>query len=143
MYSSVYEHAGLIDTSAVLAVLDPRERFHGDASAYFEGRTPIAWASLNVTAHEAYTRARYNGSTCKRACAHFDFLRQHNIRLLEFSAEDEAGARQLLLRYSDQRISFHDALCAVVMQRLGIYKVFSFDRDFLILGFELLPGIYA
>lgn len=143
MLSSLYANAGLIDTGAVLAVLDSRDRFHNDATACFNEQEAVAWASLNVTGHETYTRARYNGCSSNLALAHYDFLRQRKVRVLEFQTEDEVAARDILRRYSDQRISFHDALCASVMRRLGIYKILSFDRHFLVLGFELLPGIYA
>jgi predicted nucleic acid-binding protein len=45
-----------------------------------------------------------------------------------------------LEKYSDQKISFHDALCAAVMLRIGAYRAFAFDKHFWIMGFEMLPG---
>jgi predicted nucleic acid-binding protein len=38
--------------------------------------------------------------------------------------------------------SYHDAVCSAMMLRSGIYKIFTFDRDFQILGFQILPGIF-
>jgi len=69
----------------------------------------------------------------------FDLLRSTDIQVLDFEPQDESAARDLVTRYHDHKISFHDALCAAVMLRLGIYKIFTFDRDFQILGFETLP----
>jgi predicted nucleic acid-binding protein len=70
-------------------------------------------------------------------------MRSERFRLLEFQASDEIFARGLLAKYDDQRLSFHDALCAAVMFREGIFKIFSFDRDFWLFGFQVLPGAIA
>jgi predicted nucleic acid-binding protein len=139
---TVYRDIVLIDTAAVVAVLEGTERFHEHAKAYFSEQPTVVWASLNVTAHEAFTRARYGGSYCERALTHFDFLRGENIRVLPFEAADELSARAILIKYADHRLSYHDALCAAVMRRVGIYRVFTFDHHFAVLGFELVPGTF-
>ena len=56
------------------------------------------------------------------------------------SPGDEKSALAILERFSEHAISFHDALCAAVMRRLGIYRVFTFDKDYWVMGFEVLPG---
>jgi predicted nucleic acid-binding protein len=45
-----------------------------------------------------------------------------------------------LERFKEHGLSFHDALVAAVMKRLGIYRAFAFDRHFWLFGFEVLPG---
>ena len=49
----------LIDTSAVVALLDKRDGRHQEAKLFFE-TCSLDWAAVNVTAHEAFTRLRYN-----------------------------------------------------------------------------------
>jgi predicted nucleic acid-binding protein len=92
-----------------------------------------------VTAHETYTRARYLLGFDAALQAH-DLLRGKEIVPVLFTEYDEAQARLTLEKYREHKLSFHDALLACVMKRVGVYKVFSFDRDFYILGFEILPG---
>jgi uncharacterized protein len=141
MVRSIYEHIALIDTAAAIALLDPTERFHKDATTCFQ-HSDVAWASLNVTGHEAYTRARYKGADPSGAVEHYELLRGYGVTVLAFESGDESSAIAILRKYSDQSLSFHDALCAAVMTRLGIYRVFTFDHHFLTLGFELIPGLY-
>jgi len=137
---SVYEHVALIDTSAVIALRDPTEQFHKDAVQFYSTNTHLVWAVLDITSHETYTTVRYRGAT-SRALEHYSFLRStKGFRLYRFSDDDEGDAIGILKRYADQCLSFHDALCAAAMKRLGIAKVFTFDRDFDTLGFVVLPG---
>ena len=137
---TIYEHIALVDTSAVIALHDPNDRFHASARAFLEN-THLRLVALNVTAHEGFTRGRY-GHGLDRGLAHFDFLRSSRLDCICFTKSDEVAAYSMLVQYADQRLSFHDALCGAVMLRQGIYKVFAFDKDFFTFGFELLPGIY-
>ena len=135
-----YEGAALIDSSAVIALHDPSEQFHSDAVGFYSKSSELAWYTLDVTAHEVFTRVRYRSSVV-RALEHFDFLRNTNdLRLFRFEPDDEHEAREILTRYSDQGISYHDALCAAAMKRLGILRIFTFDSDFAVMGFEVFPG---
>lgn len=139
MLRSVYERTLLIDTSAVVALFEPGDRYHPEAQSYWATREEFRWTAVNVTAHEAFTRGRY-GKGYERGRRHFDFLRSQQVDVLNFEKSDEQEALALLQKYQEHRISFHDALCAAVMKRIGIYRVFSFDKDFWIFGFEVLPG---
>ena len=94
---------------------------------------------LDVTSHECFTRVRYASSYTK-AREHFDFLRENTrVKLLRLEASDETNALRLLEKYAEHALSFHDALCAAVMLRLGIPNIFSLDDDFSILGFVVYP----
>jgi predicted nucleic acid-binding protein len=138
---SAYENAAIIDTSAVLALHDPYDQFHEPAVRLF-AHVPryLFWVVLDITTHETYTRARY-AHTFSAAMEQYNFLHQNGFRLVRYLPDDEAYAEQLLVKYADHQLSFHDVLCAAVMGRLGIYKIFSFDSDFSVLGFEVMPGV--
>lgn len=124
----------------MVALHDPADQFHGEARTLFAARASTAWVALDVTAHESYTRSRYRLDYVA-AIEHYRFLRQNTrIELLRFRAEDEDEAEAILSRYAEHALSFHDALCAAAMKRIGIFQIFTFDRDFAILGFALLPG---
>ena len=135
----IYSDFALIDTSAVIALEDSRENHHREAKRFFEAQSGLTWAAVNVTSHETFTRIRYRRDVVS-ALSGFDFLRTGGVVGLDFEKADEAKARDLLIQYGDHKISFHDALCAAVMHRNGIYRIFTFDKDFWILGFEVVPG---
>lgn len=131
-----------VDSSAVIALLSPEDQFHDLARQFFENADGFVWLALNVTTQELFTRVRY-GHGLPEALSRYDFFRGEQFRLLTFDSDDETSAREMLAKYSDQRLSFHDALCAAVMMREGIFKIFSFDRDFWVFGFQVLPGTTA
>lgn len=138
---SAFEGAVLIDTSAVIALHSTAEQFHSEAANLYSTAVGFAWYSVDVTSHECFTLIRYR-DTFEAAMEHYQFLRNSSlITTLRFTPDDEAEAEAILHRYNDQDISCHDALCAAVMKRIGIARVFTFDRHFYVLGFEVLPGV--
>lgn len=142
MIGVVYDRMIAVDTSAVIALLNPRDQFHGPAKRFLESSAGARWFALNTTAHEVFTRLRYDEGL-QEAFAGYDLVRSEPFQVLKFGADDELSARQILEKYADHTLSFHDALCGAVMLREGIFKVFSFDRHFWVLGFEVVPGVTA
>lgn len=140
MVGIVYDHLVAVDSSAVIALRDPSDRYHAEAVEFYKGTSGVTWLVLNATSHELFTHVRYRSDTSK-ALAAFDFVRSNQFKKTEFGQADESRARALLEKYCDQELSFHDALCAAVMLREGAYRIFSFDRDFWLFGFEIVPGI--
>jgi uncharacterized protein len=138
MVGHVYDQVAVIDTSAAIALFNSKDEFHSEAKVFFEG-SDLVWFAVNITGHELYTHIRYNENT-PRALQHYDFIHSPVFRVLTFNDEDENNARTLLEKYNDQDLSFHDALLKVVMIRNNIYKIFSFDHHFWILGLEVVPG---
>lgn len=131
--------AVLIDASAAVALANAKDQFHVIAKRFFDSTTDILWVTMNATAHESYTRARYDFGF-QKAITLYEFLKKDPLYYIRFESDDEEKAIHLLKKYSDQDISFHDALCAAVMKRIGIYRAFSFDHHFYNFGFEVLPG---
>ena len=61
---------------------------------------------------------------------------------IEWLRADLADWRQALLlmrKFADQGVSFTDCVSAVMMKRVGIKRVFGFDRHFEALGFRVWP----
>ncbi|MBM4036055.1 MAG: type II toxin-antitoxin system VapC family toxin [Planctomycetes bacterium] len=139
MNGSLLAQVVLIDTSAAVALEDPGDQFHKDAKAFFTSAADVVWASVNVTAHEAFTRARHRLGYEPAICL-YDFLTGEEVYRIPFASQDEVQARRQLERFREHRLSFHDALIAAVMKRVGIYRTFAFDRHFWLFGFEVLPG---
>ncbi len=140
MSGFLYEDIGLIDTSAVLELHREDSRFHAEAKRFFKESSDLRWCVLNETSHEAFTRQRYDEGF-GAALEAYRFMRDVRFIQLEFGKEDEDRAMELIHKYRDKTLSFHDALCAAVMIREGIYQVFTFDSDFWCFGFAVQPGM--
>lgn len=136
---TLYANLILIDTSAVIALLDPSDQFHDRASEFWSEAGSYRWCAVVTSSHETYTRARYAHGPV-RALDGFTFFASPQVERLWFDASDEDAAVQLLKKYSEHRLSFQDALCAVLMLKRGVLKAFTFDSDFWTLGFEVVPG---
>lgn len=131
--------AVLIDTSAVIALHDHRDQNHAEAIDFFSDRIQsVCWVVINCTKHESFTRIRYRADL-NWALKVYNFLSQELIFQINFKDIDEEATLALLREYKDQKLSFHDALCAATMIRLGIYRIFTFDTDFIPFGFEVFP----
>lgn len=131
--------AVLIDTSAIIALNDPKDQYHVSAIDFFKTRIDsVQWVVLNSTKHESFTRARYRLNFDK-AISIYDFLSKELIYQVSFKEIDEQKTLNLLRKYKDEKLSFHDALCASIMLRLGLYRVFTFDKDFIVFGFDIFP----
>ena len=141
MFSEIYEREVLVDTSAVIALHDPKENKNSVAVEALASISDHNLSALNVTSHESYTRARYDLSY-RAASEVYDFLRNQKVNVLCFDKADEIEAKRILDKYEDHDLSFHDALCASVMKRVGIFKIFTFDKHFQIMGFEVIPALY-
>lgn len=137
----VYRNLVLIDTSAVIALHDPTAKHHVDIRHAYASAESITWAAIDITSHECFTRVRYK-SHFQAALETYSFLCNPAFRRLSIDGSDEKDAIAILQKYQDQKLSFHDALCAVVMKRTGIFRVMTLDRDFSVMGFELVPGVY-
>jgi len=141
---ALYANAVLIDTSACVAAFDEADALHTEATTTLAQLTSdghYLLCAVNVTAHESFTRIRYN-ARLNAGLLGYSWLRSEGLETIQFSDDDEREALSLIRKYSSVRLSFHDALCAAVMLRLGIYRIFSFDADFWAFGFELIPGSY-
>jgi predicted nucleic acid-binding protein len=137
--ASLFARAVVLDTSIVFARHCERDRRHKRAVAALESLGPTSLYAVNVTAHETFTRLRQDVGL-DGALDGYEFIRAKGVTTLEFNALDEQGALASLRKYKDQNLSFHDALCASVMKRVGIYKIISLDKDFFTFGFEVFPG---
>ena len=72
-----------------------------------------------------------------------EFLRdmsETSIPVLRAQANDEERAREIIFRYDDKRFSLTDAISFAVMERLGMQRAFTFDRNFSQYGFEVLQA---
>ncbi|MFZ5647858.1 MAG: type II toxin-antitoxin system VapC family toxin [Bacillota bacterium] len=126
----------LVDTGAVVALLNEDDRFHSEAVLILKemkkkGIVPLL---TNFTLAEIYSRLYVTVSPD----AARTWLR-HNIWPVErVSGEDEERARDILLGKEAVDITYSDAVSMAVMERLGISGAFTFNRAFASRGFRPL-----
>lgn len=61
-------------------------------------------------------------------------------RILRPEPKDELQAVEWMEKFADQGVSFCDCVSFVLMRRLGLRRVFGFDRHFESAGFQLWPA---
>ena len=140
MVNSLFSEAVLIDASAAIALADPKDQFHKEATVFFN-QTDAVWVILNITSHEVYKRIRYKLGFQKAILAYNSLMGDEKV-ILPFKKEDELEAVKILTKFSEHKLSFHDALCIAIMKKTGIYRAFAFDKHFFLSGYEIYPGNY-
>ena len=138
----VYSRATLLDSSALVALLDPRETRHSDVqqqlSALLSSADALFVSSFVIA--ETYRRLLYKRNVSKDVPLGFIcdvFSGSFNVvRPIE---DDETEAVGILKRFRDQQLSFTDAVSMAIMKRLGLLKVLTLDWHFTLMGFETIP----
>lgn len=66
---------------------------------------------------------------------------ESGIEWLRAGEDEWAKALVLMRKYADHGVSFTDCISAVLMKRVGMKRVFGFDRHSDSMGFRLWPGL--
>src|SRR3989338_5595321 len=129
-----------IDTGAFIARFITGDQFHQKSLATWEKirKNQDSCVTSNHVLDETFTllarRVSYEFSAEKARLIYQSGL----FQIARTTEEDELAALVLFEKYTDQAISFTDCLSFVLMKRINIQKVFSFDRHFSQAGFGLL-----
>jgi predicted nucleic acid-binding protein len=62
------------------------------------------------------------------------------LTILRPSVTDELASLELFEKYADQEMSFTDCVSFTLMRRVGLTRVFTFDKHFRWAGFEVTPA---
>jgi predicted nucleic acid-binding protein len=128
------------DTSALYAVLDADDEFHARAGeawvALLSEDATLVTTNYVLVETFALVQARL-GMEAVRALS--DQLLPA-VRTVGATEEDHRGAVQALLAADRRDLSLVDCTSFLVMRRLGLRSVFTFDADFRNQGFEVVPG---
>lgn len=141
---SIYSHAVLVDTGAFIALEDPRDGHHREATDCLNelGRRRVPLIVSLPTIFESHSHILYDlGERKARFFIHHIYDGSLNIR--QTSKEDELAALLILDRFTDLRLTLVDAANMALMGRLGIGTCFGFDHHFLQAGFAMIPPFYA
>ncbi len=128
-----------VDTSALLALLDRDDEFHARAATVIRslGADDALLTHEYVLVETTSLAQRRLGLQAVRSFV--DDL----LPLLEIAWVDEplhAEAREAMLAAGRRTVSLVDWVSFLVMRRHGVRRAFTFDQDFALEGFEVLPA---
>ncbi len=131
-----------VDTEAWLAILDPRDKYHQVAVAFYQEALARYTRLLitNLIVAETYVSV-LKAAGCQKAVSFLGLVeRSSRIQCIWSNQELEAQARDILRRYDDQDFSYTDAVSFALMQRMKLTQAFAFDHHFSTMGFVRLPA---
>jgi len=133
----------LLDTGALVSLLDRSQRLHGDCTRFFE-----RWRGTVVSTEAILTEATHllgRGRGGRQAC--LDFFLAGGALLIPSAEGSLRRSRKLLEEYADLPMDYADSTLVVLGEELGTNLVFTTDRrDFAVYRlrgrrhFRVLPG---
>lgn len=130
----------LVDTAALYSLIDAADPNHGRAAAALEG---IAASGESLLTHDyilveatALVQRRLGMGAVRRLVD--DLLPL--IEVLWIDADVHTEAREAMLAAGRRTVSLVDWTSFLVMRRHGVRRAFTFDADFALEGFEVVPA---
>jgi predicted nucleic acid-binding protein len=116
---------GLIDTGAILALLDRRDRWHGACVAAFQGlRVPLLTSEAVLT--ELFHLV---GDKPHEIDAAWKFLRSGAVAVGTIAHAELPELESLMRRYSDRPMDFDDATLVHLARRESLNVILTVDHD--------------
>ncbi len=117
--------SGLIDTGAILALLDNKDRWHERCiEAYQSLQVPLATSAAVLT--EFFYLA---GIRLRRPDAAWGFIRSGVVTVLSIDDADLPSLDHLMRQYADRPMDFADATLVHLARREQLSTVFTIDHD--------------
>lgn len=115
---------GLLDTGALLALLDRDDRWHRRCVEAFSGlRLPLA------TSAAVLTELFHLLDSPQEVEAAWGFLRSGAVTVLSIDDADLPDLEALMQRYSDRPMDFADATLVHLARREGLTTIFTVDHN--------------
>lgn len=133
-----------IDSGAFIALSHEDDNLHGEAVAFYK-TVPVYVLRMTTLAviGETYTFLRYHVGQ-GAAVAWLDFVEKAlvggHLRVTYPDADVDRAAREVLRRFTDQELSYADALTLAVIETERVKFVFGFDHHMGLTGRVVLPG---
>lgn len=126
----------LVDTSAIYALVNDADASHGAAKTRLrtikKNRFAPLLSNFIVAETHALLLTRLGPHIARR------WILGNHWQIERVLPSDEERAHQIIASHLDKEYSYTDATSFAIMERLGIRRVFSFDRHFEQYGFDLL-----
>ena len=128
-----------INTGAFYAFVDKKDDEHKEVVNILKNRNE-RFITSNYIIDELITLFRFRGIPFEKFCSFIDSLWNEEIcNILRVTREIDFTAWKLLRKYKDHDFSFTDCTSFILMQQYGMKKVYSMDKHFQIIGFDVYP----
>ena len=129
-----------LDASFWIAYRDERQDLHEQAKRVLAGMFRRHTKFVTTLPVLCETYAHFSRNVRKKRVIIEDFENNLLVRIEAISPADQQQALELLRGQPDKSYSLCDAISFVIMRRLGLKRVLSFDRHFRQFGeFEIIP----
>ncbi len=128
-----------VDTSAWLALDDKNDQYHNKAVAKSSEikRQRIKIITSEYIIDETITLIRYRVSHQAAVIFGDSLLNSSIVRIVNVTDEDRIKAWEIFKKYEDKELSFTDCTSFVLTKNLRLQKIFTFDKHFKQMGFEI------
>lgn len=117
--------SSLVDTGAILAMLNPRDPWHAKCTAAFESQQlPIGTTTAVLTELFHLIRRYPGGMQLARR-----FVSSGAVTILPITDHDMPEIERLMTRYADRPMDFADATLVRVASRHNLTTIFTIDHD--------------
>ena len=114
---------GLIDTGAILALIDQNDRWHAACrDACGSLRLPLATSAAVLT-------ELFHMIERREVSAAWRFVRSEVVTVLPIGDDDLPALERLMRTYADRPMDFADATLVHLAQRESLSTVFTIDHD--------------
>lgn len=115
---------GLIDTGAILALLDRSDRWHERCVSALE-KLPLPLATSAAVLAELFHLLDPGARELQAA---WDFLRSGAVIILAMDDADLPGLEELMKKYHDRPMDFADATLVHLARRESLVTIFTVDH---------------
>src|SRR5262249_21740908 len=115
---------GLIDTGALLALANGRERWHKACTEAYKSIDLPLLTTVAVLAETFYFALKHGGLRGPT----WDFIRLGAISVAPITNEDLPSLESLMARYADRPMDFADATLVHVAEREGLSTILTIDH---------------
>ena len=120
----------LVDSAAFYALADRRDERHGESLRFYEQAIDAdRLCTTDYVLVETWTLIAHRLGR-PAAMRFWDGLSTGMVPMVGVGAQDLARARAIAHDWADQGFSLVDCTSMAMMERLGIERVFTFDRGF-------------
>ena len=130
-----------MDTSALLALANPRDQYHRRATDLLNraSETGVTWVSTMLVLAELHNLLLRHLDPGRAVEIIQAFIDDETFMWVDVTDEIvQAAVNSWLIRFSDQPFSLTDAVSFEVMRREKVTVAFAFDQHFVVAGYRLL-----
>lgn len=131
-----------VDSGAWIALYDRRDMRHQEAAEALRRLRgqPVNLVTSRYVIDEVLTFLRLRTGHAAAVAFGEWVLSADTVTIFAVDDDVWAAAWNLFRRYDDKIFSFTDCTSFIIMQQLGLWEAFSFDKNFQQMGFRLWPG---